>query len=139
MRRGEGPEAASSWEAVAPWASAPINLPPSHRATPLAPAPRAPCRRRERRARELLAAATEAVTRTRDPALAALPAAPSVANVYAWLGSDGAVRPGGKMLLAYNCGSGPLAYTNTAKLHLGVDGWKDKQKTVRGLGTWQRR
>jgi hypothetical protein len=50
--------------------------------------------------------------------------------VYAWGGGDGAVRAGERMLLAYNCGSGKLAHTNSAKLHLGVDGWKDKQKTV---------
>ncbi|KAI8476302.1 MAG: hypothetical protein J3K34DRAFT_382253 [Monoraphidium minutum] len=85
---------------------------------------------RERRARELLAAATEAVTRRRSPALAALPAAAAVPNKYAWTGGGGVVRAGERLMLAYNCGGGPLAYTNSAKLHLGVDGWKDKKSTV---------
>lgn len=34
-------------------------------------------------------------------------------------------------MLAYNCRSGPLAFTNSAKLHLGYDGWYNKEKQVR--------
>jgi hypothetical protein len=33
-------------------------------------------------------------------------------------------------MLAYNCRSGPLAFTNTAKLHMGYDGWYNKEKQV---------
>lgn len=34
-------------------------------------------------------------------------------------------------MLAYNCRSGPLEFTNSAKLHLGYDGWYNKEKQVR--------
>jgi hypothetical protein len=33
-------------------------------------------------------------------------------------------------MLAYNCRSGPLAFTNTARMHLGYDGWYNKEKQV---------
>jgi len=33
-------------------------------------------------------------------------------------------------MLAYNCRSGPLEFTNSAKLHLGYDGWYNKEKQV---------
>jgi hypothetical protein len=36
-------------------------------------------------------------------------------------------------MLVYNCRSGPLAFTNSAKLHLGYDGWYNKEKQVRVL------
>lgn len=36
-------------------------------------------------------------------------------------------------MLAYNCRSGPLAFTNTARLHLGYDGWYNKEKQVSTL------
>jgi hypothetical protein len=96
----------------------------------------APRPSRERRARELLRAAEEAVAPRRDPALDRIPAAPAKPGVYVWGdGTEGGVRAGAKVWFAYNCGAGPLAYTNKAKLHLGVDNWKNKAKTVRG-GAW---
>ena len=84
---------------------------------------------RERRARELLEAAEAAVARARAPAAAAAPGAPGVATaaavdgVYRW---GGRVEAGARVTFAYNCASGPLAFTNAARLHLGVDGWRGK-------------
>lgn len=89
-----------------------------------------PRHRRERRARELLTAATDACVPRRSAALANIPTAPAVANVYSWGAGGGGVVPGARVTFAYNCGSGPLAYTNAAKLHLGVDNWRDKKTTV---------
>lgn len=40
-----------------------------------------------------------------------------------------------RLLPAVPCRSGPLAFTNTAQLHLGYDGWYNKEKQVRGNST----
>ncbi len=84
---------------------------------------------RERRARELLQAATDACTRRLPPELANIPTAAAAPGVFAW---GGPVRAGSRVLFAYNCGGGPLGFTKEAKLHLGADNWRGKQKTVRG-------
>jgi hypothetical protein len=91
---------------------------------------------RERRAKEILAAAEEALTRRKTPALSAVPAAPSKPGVFAWLPGAGGAGPGGprageRSLLAYNCGSGPLGFAKAARVHLGFDNWKGQQKSVR--------
>jgi hypothetical protein len=52
------------------------------------------------------------------------------AGTFAWVG--GPLKAGTRCTLAYNCRSGPLAFTNTAKLHLGYDGWYNKEKQARG-------
>eukprot|EP00775_Hariotina_reticulata_P005611 gene5611-5849_t len=64
---------------------------------------------RERRTKELMAAAAQAVAQRRRPALATLETALSKAGVFAWVG-------------------GPLKAGCSAKLHLGYDGWYNKEK-----------
>ncbi|WIA34022.1 hypothetical protein OEZ86_012404 [Tetradesmus obliquus] len=81
---------------------------------------------KERRTKELMAAATKAVQQRRRPALATLETANAVPGVYGWVGSP--LKAGARCILAYNCRSGPLAFTNSAKLHLGYDGWYNKEK-----------
>lgn len=54
------------------------------------------------------------------------------AGVFAWVG--GPLKAGTRCMLAYNCRSGPLAFTNSAKLHLGYDGWYNKEKQVSETG-----
>jgi hypothetical protein len=56
---------------------------------------------RERRTKELMAAATKAVQQRRRPALATLETANAVAGVYAWVG--GPLKAGARCILAYNC------------------------------------
>lgn len=56
---------------------------------------------RERRTKELMAAATKAVAQRRRPALATLETATEVAGVYAWVG--GPLKAGSRCMLAYNC------------------------------------
>lgn len=55
-------------------------------------------------------------------------------GVFAWVA--GPLKAGTRCMLVYNCRSGPLAFTNSAKLHLGYDGWynKEKQVGVEGAG-----
>eukprot|EP00879_Flechtneria_rotunda_P007886 GHRR01008263.1.p1 GENE.GHRR01008263.1~~GHRR01008263.1.p1 ORF type:complete len:1096 (+),score=490.52 GHRR01008263.1:107-3289(+) len=81
---------------------------------------------RERRTKELMAAAAQAVAQRRRPALATLETAISKAGTFAWVG--GPLKAGAGCMLVYNCRSGPLAFTNSAKLHLGYDGWYNKEK-----------
>lgn len=50
------------------------------------------------------------------------------AGVFAWVA--GPLKAGTRCMLVYNCRSGPLAFTNSAKLHLGYDGWYNKEKQV---------
>lgn len=54
------------------------------------------------------------------------------AGVFAWVA--GPLKAGTRCMLVYNCRSGPLAFTNSAKLHLGYDGWYNKEKQVGGGG-----
>lgn len=53
-------------------------------------------------------------------------------GTFAWVA--GPLKAGTRCMLAYNCRSGPLAFTNSAKLHLGYDGWYNKEKQVGGSG-----
>lgn len=53
---------------------------------------------------------------------------PPASGVFAWVA--GPLKAGTRCMLAYNCRSGPLAFTNTAKMHLGYDGWYNKEKQV---------
>ncbi len=84
-----------------------------------------------------MAAATAAVAERRKPAAAGAAVADSVDGVYAWAdaeASKGLMRPaaGGKAMLVYNCSSGPLGFTKSAKLHLGFDSWHRQEKKVGG-------
>jgi hypothetical protein len=56
---------------------------------------------RERRTKELMAAATKAVQQRRRPALATLETANAVTGVFAWVG--GPLKAGARCILAYNC------------------------------------
>lgn len=56
---------------------------------------------RERRTKELMAAATKAVQQRRRPALATLETANAVPGVYGWVGSP--LKAGARCILAYNC------------------------------------
>jgi hypothetical protein len=57
---------------------------------------------------------------------------PTHTGTFAWVGVP--LKAGARCMLAYNCRSGPLGFTNSAKLHLGYDGWYNKEKQVWGGG-----
>lgn len=79
----------------------------------------------------------QVVAERRKPAITAVPAAPSVAGVYAW--SGGAPRAGQRCRLLYNSVSGPIGVQQGpqggALLHLGYDGWWN-QSTQVGRWSW---
>lgn len=82
---------------------------------------------RARREQELRQAAQAVIAERRKPALRALQATDAKPGVFAWAG--GAPKAGNRAFLAYNCQSS-LSFTSSIRLHVGFDGWYNKQKQI---------
>lgn len=82
----------------------------------------------ERRLRELRAAAADVIAARRRPTVANLSTQNAKDGVFQWVG--GKVKAGTRNTLVYNTRSGPLSFTDSVRVHVGYDGWFNKEKQV---------